>query len=353
MLKLILAVGLAVVISSFCSVAEAVLYSFPWSLVEKLKRAGRKSGERLERLRDNIEEPITAILTFNTVAHTAGAAVAGAAWAAVFGEENLGWFAVGFTLIILILSEILPKTIGVVYAKQLAAPLAPPLAALVWLFKPTVFVVGWLGRVIKSGKEGPERDEDDIRALVTLTRRAGVIKPYEERSIRNILALDVKTVEEIMTPRTVVFSLPSEMTVGQAREGNSEWPHSRFPVYEGNDPEDVVGIVYRRQVFESLADGRHDVTLSEIMRPVRFVPESMTLDKLLARFLGSRMHMFVVLDEYGGMAGVVSLEDLLEEILGSEIVDETDQVVDMRELARGRRRELMEELAGDKARQEG
>lgn len=347
MLELILAVSLAVLVSSFCSVSEAVLYSFPWSLVERLKKNGRSSGKSLERLRRNVEEPITAILTLNTVAHTAGAAVAGAAWAGVFGEQSLGWFAAGFTLVILLFSEIMPKTLGVFYAKELAPPLARPLEGLVFLFRPAVVIVGWLGRIMKRGKaDGPDRDEDDIRALVTLTRRAGVIKPYEEKSITNILSLDIKTVEDILTPRTVVFSLPADMTVSRAREEHPDLPHARFPVYEGGDPEDVVGVVFRRQILEALADDKHDLLLSDLMRPVSFVLENITLDRLLVKFLGSRIHLFVVLDEYGGMAGVVSLEDVLEEILGSEIVDETDQVVDMRELARARRKELIEEQTG-------
>ncbi len=347
MLELILAVSLAVLVSSFCSVTEAVLYSFPWSLVEKLKRGGHRSGARLERLRTNVEEPITAILTFNTVAHTAGAALAGAAWASVFGEANLFWFAVGFTVIILVFSEILPKTVGVVYSRQLAAPLSGTLTWLVWLFKPIIWMSGWLSRAIKRGRSTPETDEDDIRAMVALTRRAGVIKPYEERSITNILSLDTTTVDAILTPRIVVFSLPVDMTVAQARKTRPDFPHSRFPVYEGDDPEDVVGVVYRRQVLESLADDKDNLLLSDLMRPVRFVLETVTLDSLLVKFLGSRMHLFVVLDEYGGMAGVVTLEDVLEEILGSEIVDETDQVVDMRELARTQRRKLIEELSGN------
>lgn len=350
MLELILAVSLAVLISAFCSVSEAVLYSFPWSLVERLKKSGRSSGNKLERLRKNVEEPITAILTLNTVANTAGAAVAGAAWAGVFGEQNLGWFAAGFTLLILIFSEIVPKTIGVLYTKEIAPTLARPLTSLVFLFRPAVVIVSWLGRIMKRGmSDAPDRDEDDIRALVTMTRRAGVIKPYEEKSITNILSLDIKTVEDILTPRMVVFSLPAEMTVSKARELHPDLPHSRFPVFEGDDPEDVVGVVYRRQLLEALADDKHEMSLGDLMRPVRFVLENITLDRLLVKFLGSRMHLFVVLDEYGGMAGVVTLEDVLEEILGSEIVDETDKVVDMRELARMQRKELIEELDGPAA----
>lgn len=339
MIELILAVGVAVFVSMFCSVAEAALYSMTWADIEKLESRGSKSAKLLHKLRSNVDEPITAILTLNTCAHTAGAAVAGWAWANLYGKETLWLFTLVFTVIILIFTEILPKTLGVVYSDRIAPPLARPLGGLVLLFKPVIAIMGVLSRAVSNKDARPDHTEDDIRAIVSLTRRSGVIKPYEEKSIRNILSLDSKTVERIMTPRIVVFSLPAEMTVAEARQEHPDWPHSRIPVWD-DDPEDVVGVVYRRQVLEALADDRDDLKLSDIMRPVRFVLETVTLDKVLVQFLGSRLHLCVVLDEYGGVAGVVTLEDVLEEILGSEIVDETDQVVDMRALARAQRDEL-------------
>jgi CBS domain containing-hemolysin-like protein len=174
--------------------------------------------------------------------------------------------------------------------------------------------------------------------MIHLSRQAGVIRPYEESSLRNILALDRKTVADIMTPRLVIFSLPVDLTVDEAWRKGAPWPHSRVPVYAGDDPEDIVGLVYRREVLQALAEDRHHMPLVNLVRPVEFVPEGMHLDRLLIRFLESRTHLMVVLDEYGGVSGVVSLEDVLEEILGKEIVDETDQVADMQELARRRRK---------------
>ncbi|GAB7024352.1 hemolysin family protein [Salidesulfovibrio brasiliensis] len=339
MLELIIAVGVALVVSTYCSVAEAALYSLSPSTIEKLKREKRRGARALEKLRLNVEEPITAILTLNTIAHTAGAAVAGWAWAELYGEDTLWLFTVAFTFFILIISEILPKTIGVDYNETIAPLLARPLQGLIWVLKPAIWFCGAMARLVRRRDGGPGHTEDDIRAIVSLTRRSGTIKAYEEVSIRNILSLDTKTVEQIMTPRTVVFSLPADMTVAEARESQASWPHSRIPVY-GDDPEDIVGVVYRRQVFEALANNQDERTMQDLMRPVRFVLETLTLDKLLVQFLGSRVHLYIVLDEYGGVAGVVTLEDVLEEILGSEIVDETDQVVDMRELARKRRDEL-------------
>jgi CBS domain containing-hemolysin-like protein len=339
MWDLILAVGLAVLISALCSVAEAVLYSIPWSSIEHLRKEGKASGKLLYELRLNVQKPITAILTLNTIANTAGAAVAGASAARIFGPDALVWFSALFTVLILLFSEILPKTLGVMYARKLGPVIAKPLKALVIVMLPAIAVLGLLARLVERKKKGPHASEEDILAMVSLTRRAGSIKPFEETFIQNVLLLDTKTVHEIMTPRTVVFSLPASMSVGKAVKGNTP-PHSRIPVFDHDDPEDVVGIAMRRDILEAAANDRHETTLAELMKPVRFIQETLTLDKLLITFLESQTHLFVVLDEYGGLAGIVSLEDVLEEILGKEIVDETDEVVDMRALARQRRKAL-------------
>jgi len=339
MLELVITVGLVITISAYCSITEAVLYSVPWSYIERLRTSGRRSGELLYRLRKRVEEPITAVLTLNTVANTAGAAVAGAAFADAFGPRYMIVFAAGLTLAILIFSEILPKTLGVSYARELAPVLARPLGLLVWVLKPVIIVGGALTRLLTPERRGPHTNEDDIRAVVSLSQRAGTIKPYEETAIRNILSLDHKRVEDIMTPRTVTFSLSAGLTVREARDKGDFWHYSRIPVYDEHN-EDMVGIVLRRAILEELAADRHETKLSEIMRPVQFILESVTLDKLLENLLETRMHLFVVLDEYGGVSGVVSLEDVVEEILGKEIVDETDRVEDMRQLARRKRSQL-------------
>lgn len=340
MLDLILAVGLAVGVSFFCSVAEAVLLSVPWSRIEQLRKAGRPAGNILYALRSDVDRPIAAVLTLNTVAHTVGAAVAGAAAARVFGPEHMALFATAFTVVVLVFSEILPKTMGILYAGPLAAVLAKPLQILVWVFSPVIFLLGFLSRMLQRKAAGPRHTEEDIAALVSLTRRSGVLKAYEERSIKNILSLDRKVVHEIMTPRTVVFSVPAQTTVSQARAQGNLWPYSRVPVFADGDPENIVGVVYRREVLQAQAEDRDGMRMADLMKPARFVQESLTLDRLLVKFLDSRMHLFIVLDEYGGVGGVVSLEDVLEEILGKEIVDETDEVVDTRALARQRSEHL-------------
>lgn len=345
MLTLALAIGVAVFVSFLCSLMEAALYAVPWSAIERMRNEGRTSGALLYAMRTEVDRPIAAILTLNTVANTAGSTIAGAAFLAVFGPTHMALFAVGFTVLILALGEIVPKTLGVAYATPVAGMLARPLAWTVRLLTPLLWLTGLVTRLLSPKSGTPEISEDDIRAMTSLSRQAGRIKPYEENFVRNVLSLDQKRVHEIMTPRTVVFSLPDDVTVAEAYKDPRIWHFSRIPVY-GEDNEDLVGLVERRTLGRCYAEGKLDQPLSAIMRPLHFVQESQTLDVLLRELLKARVHLFAVLDEYGGLAGVVSLEDVLEEILGSEIMDESDNVADLRALARERRKALTRQAAG-------
>lgn len=339
MLTLILAVCAAILVSFFCSLAEAALYAVPWSAIEKLKGEGRKSGKVLFEMRSHVDKPIAAILTFNTVANTAGSTIAGAAFLEVYGNTHMALFATVFTLLILAFGEIVPKTLGVSHATPVARLICRPLRAIVLMLTPLLWLTSLVTRLLSGPGGTPQMSEEDITATARLSRQAGQIKPYEEKFIRNVLSLDQKRVYDIMTPRTVVFSLPDCATIAEAYKDPRIWHFSRIPVY-GEDNEDLVGIVERRSLGKNYAEGRRDLKLSEIMRPLHFVQESLGLDLLLRDFLKERVHLFAVLDEYGGLAGVVSLEDVLEEIVGSEIVDESDNVADLRALARERRRAI-------------
>ena len=335
MITLLLTVFLVVLISAICSMTEAALYSVPWTYIENLRKQGSATGELLYQLRSRIDQPIAAVLTLNTVA----AAIAGAVAANVLGADNTALFAAGLTILILALGEILPKTLGVAHACGVASGMARPLRLMVLIFKPFIWFSSMLTRLVASPQSGPSATEDDIRAITSLSRQTGRIQQYEENAIRNILSLDVKHVREIMTPRTMVFSLQEDISVKDAYNHPQIWHYSRIPVY-GDDNEDIVGIVLRKDIGRYVSQGQGEKTLFDIMQPVRFVLENQTVDKLLLEFLESRLHLFIVLDEYGGLAGVVSLEDVLEEMLGREIVDETDAVADLREAARQRRSAL-------------
>ena len=339
MLELFAAVSFAIIISAGCSLFEAVFYSVPLRQIETMVQQEKPAGKIFKELRGNVERPITAILTLNTIANTAGAAFAGAAATAVFGHQWLGYFSACFTLAILIFSEVIPKTAGVMYAKPLASLVAFPLRGMVWSMAPAIWVIGHITRLISRKRPRESVSPDELKTMARLSLRLGDIKEYQESVIDNILSLDTATVKDVMTPRTVIFSLSEHLTLVEAGKASGSWEHSRFPVYDRN-LEDIVGIVLTKELLIALSQGKGNLHLTEMMRPVRFVVESARLSNVLMEFIGSREKLFVVLDEYGGIAGLVTLEDILEKILGREIVDESDQVIDKRELAREARSKL-------------
>lgn len=337
---LILSVLLAVAVSAFCSVLEAVLYSLSNIQVEILKKEGHKSAARLESLRTDIDEPITAILTLNTIAHTLGAAVAGAAAAVVFGKENLFLFSALFTLLILLFSEILPKTIGVSYAFRLAPYIAFPLHWMIILLRPIIWLCQVMTKLIPQPKEGTTISAEELQTIAALSRQSGHIEAEQERVISNILELGTRSVRDVMTPRTVTFSLKESLTVAEAMKDEASLSsHSRVPVYR-KEPDNVTGIILRKDVLLAAAEQKLS-TLSQLMLPVHFVAETSPLNRVLIDFFDLRQHLFVVVDEYGAVTGVISMEDILEEIVGREIMDESDRTRDMRELARRLNREIL------------
>jgi len=344
MVELVVTVVLAILISACCSLFEAVLYAVPSRHIETLIQSGKASGRIFKELRSNVDRPIAAILSLNTVANTAGAAIAGSAAGLLFGHRGLVFFSVLFTICILIFSEILPKTAGVVYSRKLVPLIAQPLRALTWIMTPFAWTIGIVTGMVAGGRREEIVTSQEIRLMARVGLRTGGISSYQERAIENILSLDLKSAKDVLTPRTVVFSLDAGLSLEKASKTPLRWEHSRFPVY-GEDPEDIVGIVRTSELFMSLADGKEDSTLADIMKPVHFVTENSRLNRVLREFLELRQHLFVVLDEYGGFAGIITLEDILEEILGQEILDESDQVADKRALAREKRRRSIKEEA--------
>ena len=337
MLELIVAVAFAVLISAGCSLFEAVLYAVPRRHVEAMAQSGKSAGRIFRDLRGNVDRPIAAILSLNTIANTAGAAFAGSAASAVFGHEWLGYFSAFFTLVILVFSEIIPKTAGVLYGTALLPVVAHPLKGLVWVMTPVIWMCGLVTRLISGNRGRDTVTAGDILVMARMSLREGAIQPYQEQIIERILGLEKKRVKDVMTPRTVIFSLSEHLTLEETARLGIQWEHSRFPVYD-ETVEDVVGIVLTKELLVALSEGKKETALTDLMRPVHFVVETAGLDRVLTEFLKLRQHLFVVLDEYGGLAGLITLEDILEEILGREIVDESDRVVDKRALARERRK---------------
>jgi CBS domain containing-hemolysin-like protein len=205
---------------------------------------------------------------------------------------------------------------------------------------PAIWLSSHITGFISRDKTQESVSPDELKTMARVSLRAGGIKQYQESVIENILSLDTRTVKDVMTPRTVIFSLSEHLTLEEASRKPHKWEHSRFPVYDEN-MEDVVGIVLTKELFMALSEGKKELPLTDIMRPIHFVVETAKLNNVLMEFMGLRHHLFAVIDEYGGLSGLVSLEDILEEILGREIIDESDQVADKRELARQRRSKLV------------
>jgi CBS domain containing-hemolysin-like protein len=339
---LITAVLLVVVTSAMCSLFEAALYSIPVSHIEQLVHERSRAGVLLQRLREKVDRPITAILSLNTISNTAGAAVAGALAADVLGSQYVIYFSIAFTLAILLFSEIIPKTAGVVFARPLSTIIALPLVILVKVFTPFIFLSGLITHWITGERSAEAISPDEIRVMARLGARSGALDAHEGRVIQNILSLSSKRVRDVMTPRTVVFAMSSSTTVKEAVEELKTFTHSRIPVYD-EEVDDASGVIHRRQILEAAAENQTDLKVEALMHPIHFVPRNIGLDRALEQFLEKGQHLFGVVDEYGGLAGVITLEDVLEEILGKEIVDEFDKVADMRELARRRKSRIIAE----------
>jgi len=340
LLVFILAVGTALLVSTTCSLFEAVLLSLSSSQVEMMAESHPHQAESLRKFKENIEQPITAILTLNTVAHTIGASVAGAAAVALFGPNGLIWFSLIFTLSILLITEILPKTIGVTFAKELGPFIIVPLRVMILVLKPLIVLAQFMTRMVPNSHKPYQISAEELKTIASLSRKSGEIEADQEKVIANILQLGEKNVRQVMTPRTVTFSASQSLTIKEAARMEGKWRmHSRVPVYDG-EPDNVVGVVLSQDVLMAAAVGQDSLKLSQIMRPVHFVPETAPLDRIFIDFFERYQHLFVVVDEYGSVTGVISMEDILEEIIGREIVDESDKARNMRELAMIRKQKL-------------
>ncbi len=334
---LLLAVSIAVVltVSAFCSLSEAGLYAVRLPYIRKLVDRGSKAGPLLLKFKQDIQQPIAAILILNTIANTAGATVAGAQARELFGEGVLIWFTIAFTLSVLFLSEILPKVIGVTFNKIVAPAVSVPLQAVLVLLFPMVWLTETVTRAIR-GQPQPMAPEDEVQQMAKISAEEGSILPMEADLVHNVLRLNDVRAREILTPRNVVFKLPGDVTVAEVRDQVLHLPFTRIPVHAEGDPEHWEGVVLLRDILRCIANDEFSTTLGSLAKPLHFVPESTSGHTLLAEFLRERAHLFGVLDEFGSVMGVVSLEDVLESLLGTEIVDETDTTVDLRDAARQR-----------------
>ncbi len=334
MFLLYLYLGLAIGVSFLCSILEAVLLSVNPSYIAVLERKGRKSASTLRNLKDNIDRPLSAILSLNTIAHTIGAAGVGAQAQVVFGEAYVTITSIVLTLLILVLSEIIPKTLGATYWRILAPLAATLLRGMIVILYPFVVLSrGITVLLARKGTENPSISREEIGAMAELGAEEGVVEEEESQIFKNLIRFSSLRVKDIMTPRIVVLDFHEEKTVGEVFEEMEEIRFSRLPVY-GENRDDVTGYVLKNDMLIQVARDDKDVQLEELKREVLIVPEMLSLRDLFERLLERQEHIAVAVDEYGGVSGVVSMEDVVETLLGMEIMDEVDAIEDMQKLAR-------------------
>lgn len=339
MTLLFLYLALAIGVSFLCSVLEAVLLSTTPSFVEKIVNLRPRSGKVVAAVRDNIDESLSSILILNTFAHTMGAAGVGSQALQVFGQQWETLIAVLLTLAILYFSEIIPKTLGATFWRSLAIPSAYVIRWLVWLTYPLVWVSTRITKLF-SGKQDDVVSREEILALASLGQKDGILISQEAEYLSNLLSLREILTEEILTPRSVVHMLQQEETISEALNHDKTQQFSRIPVY-GENKDRIVGKVLRRDLYSAERDGRGDQPIKSIMRSIISVSEKLPVQPLLEKFIRTQAHLFLVEDEFGQTAGIVTLEDAIETLLGREIVDETDDVPDMQALARDQYRERL------------
>lgn len=324
---------ISILMSALCSTLEATLLSTPLSYITGLEEQGVRGAARLKKLKQNSDRPISAILCLNTIANTVGASIVGSLVYEVYGDAIVGVFSTIFTLCILIFSEIIPKTIGTSYWRSLAIPASVIINAMIFISFPLVWILERMQRLISSHSTQVSVSREDISAMVSVATEEEVIEKDEKTMIQNLLKLDEVTAHEVMTPSTVVEMAEGQMTIREFYD-SADLTHSRILVYDDDNDDYVVGYALRQDVLEKMAEDKFSTTVREITRPILSFPEDEPLGNIWEKLLAKKEHISVIIDEYGTFRGIVTLEDVIETMLGQEIVDETDEVVDMQEYAK-------------------
>ena len=331
----------SIALSALCSMLEATLLSTPLSYITGLEDQGVKGAQRLKRLKQNPDRPISAILCLNTIANTVGASIVGSLVYEVYGDALVGVFSTIFTFCILILSEIIPKTVGTSYWRSLALPASVVINSMIFISFPLVWILERLQKLISANSNQVSVSREDISAMVSVATEEEVIEKDEKKMIQNLLKLDEVTAHEIMTPSVVVEMVHGSMTIKEFYDSDNT--HSRILVYDEENDEYVVGYVLRQEVLEKMAEDSFDTPLNDIIRPILTFGEEDSVADIWEKLLEKKEHISAILDEYGSLRGIVTMEDVIETMLGQEIVDEKDEVVDMQEYAK----DLWEEAQKD------
>ncbi len=336
---------LALSISFVCSVMEAVILSVTISFIETKEREDIKKVALLKQYKENIDRPLSAILSLNTVAHTVGAAGVGAQATKIFGEEYFGVISAILTVLILILSEILPKTIGAKYWKRLALTSASIIRFMIFITYPLVYMSEQMTKMFKKQDE-TKTSREEISVLAEIGKKEGVLQEGENTAIQNLMNLSDESVEVAMTPRTVVVAAQKDITLTDFIKDDYYKSFTRIPVYE-SDLDDSNGYILRSTVYEHIINGKGDLKLRDIEREFIVVYNNLSLESTWKELLVCKEHIAIVIDQYGGVDGIITMEDVIESIFGLEIIDERDASENMQQVARDRwikMRESREEI---------
>ena len=329
---------LALFVSFLCSVMESVLLSTPISFLYAKEESGHKSATTFIKLKNKIDRPLSAILSLNTIAHTIGAAGVGAQATKMFGEIYFGIISAILTLLILVFSEIIPKTIGARYWRRLAMVSGIIINTMLIITFPLVIMTGYITNLFSKNKEELSVSREEISAMAKIGTEEGIFEEKENKIIQNLIRLKNVKVSEIMTPRVVVTIADENMSLEEFLRNKEFLHYSRIPVYSKNS-ENITGYILRQNVFEKLAEKETNLILRDICREIVVVHELQTLLNLWEVLLEKKEHIALIVDEYGGLGGIVTMEDIIETILGLEIVDESDRITDMQQYAREKWRE--------------
>lgn len=346
MIQLFFVVLIVLSISFLCSLLEAVLLTMTRPHIQTLIDRKIYAGKTLLRLKESIEEPISAILTLNTIAHTVGATVAGALALQVFGSEWMALFSAGLAFLVLTFSEIIPKTLGAHYWKSLGPFAAYALKGMVVFLKPLIVPMNALSRWLRKGASVPPMSKDEILNTVRIGYFLGILQPPEFEIMNNLFRLRSVQVKDIMTPRTVVFWLPPTQKIQALLDQKVQLSFSRIPLYNAHENR-IDGVVLRRDIMNKIAERKVEIELRSLARPPEFIIDRMTVYELLNLLVSHGIHLAIVLNEHGDFTGIVTMEDAIETLLGREIVDEFDEVVDMRELARKKKFGSLRKIRGE------
>jgi len=324
---------LALGVSFLCSILEAVLLSITPTFVVLKEQEQPKVGLLLKKLKEDIDRPLSAILTLNTIAHTVGAAGVGAQALIVFGDAYVSAVSAVLTLLILILSEIIPKTLGATYWKVLSPITARIISILIFSTYPFVKLSELITRLINPETKEPSMSREEFSAMADQGVQEGIFEEGESNVFKNLIRFSSLKVKDIMTPRIVVMKFSETISIEDALAQKEKLRVTRLPVFNKNE-EDITGFILKTDLYEKVSEGKGQELLNTIKREILIVPETATLKMLLQNLIEKQEHIAVVVDEYGGLAGVVTMEDVIETLLGIEIVDEIDAIEDMQKLAR-------------------